>query len=443
MNDLTKIGTVPDEEIDKTNLFASLLRAGIVRGRITDAELLRIRTELAAEVKHRAKLLVKDKSTSVRSETAQKLLSSVMYAASAYLGTSESAEDALNMLKTENAAVLAEKGGAVLSRKTARAKGVYVNLKKNLFETQNEVYNATVKHGIASFFRLYDAYFFADETHITADYPVFTELKPSGGIEFISDYLDALSCENAFCLLFSPSDVESLLMSSDENFASSVVNIYGRVLISSLFCVLTDTSPATLFCRKEHVYELCFGKTSDDIASMLLCAAERLAKELRFTPKLRGYVFASIDTASKTVFNAMKLGTLSYLFPEKRDEKHKQNTVTVKNDKSLSAREYTELTEKIFAADTDEEKASLILSTVHSPEELADILRDSALSEKATVMLLRCVPPEITAVLLRFFSEEYLSDERDATVCASLKKFISGLPRAEAEYILRLSYENR
>ena len=68
-------------------------------------------------------------------------------------------------------AALRTEGQDCIRCRVAAARARHRRLAGALFETENVFYRATAADGIRGFFRLYRPALFANETHITADYP--------------------------------------------------------------------------------------------------------------------------------------------------------------------------------------------------------------------------------------------------------------------------------
>lgn len=425
--DLTNALAVNKEALDRDNYFASLVIEGKRIGILSEKDTERLQRESTELLKKQAENLVSGKSTSVRSETAQKLLSSVFYTVGAYLKTLPTPDSALYAIKKESLGSLFASGQKYLSGLLQKAKTKQLNLKKNLFVTQNIYYRTTAIDGLNAFFALYNPSLFADETIITADYPVFLPCKSSAGIEFIAEYIDRLCLENRFCLFFEANEIHSLLFSSDPLYKNSVMNIFGRVLISALFRTITDRAYDSLFCDCAEATELCMGKTASELGEMLLSAAKKLTLALGCSERLSDYVRECIPTVVGTIINAQKLGTLNGLFPYRASEASAA-AVEITDGQSMNDTDFTALTEKLTSADSDE-KISLLLSVISSFSDLLDILHGGYLNEQELITLFGALPEDIITLLVRAFPDvDFENDDRDILVCSSLRKYISAMP---------------
>lgn len=112
----------------------------------------------------------------MRTETAQALLDSVFYTLGIALKDFPTPDAALQGLKSRPLAALLTEGQDCIRRRVAAARARHRRLAGALFETENVFYRATAADGIRGFFRLYRPALFANETHITADYPLLLPL---------------------------------------------------------------------------------------------------------------------------------------------------------------------------------------------------------------------------------------------------------------------------
>ena len=137
MLELMSAGQIDAAALAADNYFLSLLAAGAKQGILTDADLARLQSESLALLAAQTAVYTGGESSSVRTETAQALLDSVFYTLGIALKGFPTPDAALQALKSRSLAVLLTEG----------------------------------QDGIRGFFRLYRPALFANETHITADYP--------------------------------------------------------------------------------------------------------------------------------------------------------------------------------------------------------------------------------------------------------------------------------
>ena len=159
-----------------------LTEYGLRHGLLTEDDLRRLRAENLPLLRRQAERLTGGRSSSLPAETAGALLDSVFYTVSLALKRCASPEEALTLLRQQPLDTLFAVGQKRLARKVQAARLMHDELTRSLFSTPNAFYRATLVDGIAGFFKLYRPALFAQETHITADYPLFLPLQNQTGI---------------------------------------------------------------------------------------------------------------------------------------------------------------------------------------------------------------------------------------------------------------------
>lgn len=419
---------VDESRCDGGQFFISLVNLGAETGYLTDCDIERLQCESVEILKTLAAKLTKEKSSSIRNETAQKLVSSVYYTVGVYLKTLSPVGAALKEIKNKTLSELFDSGTKAVKQLVSHAKNLKTILDKNPFKTKNTFYSGTVKKGLDAFFSLYNADFFADETHITADYPVFVPINSLTGIEFIDLYIERLTFENSFCSFFSPDDIDLLLTASYGNYRDAAVNIYSHVLIGSLFSAASGSSCTQIIYPSENAVRVISGKNREELLRVFTQTAKKLFLQFDFSDKLKEYVLMSLPYAVDTVINARVLGTLNTLFPSGAAV-HEKAPIIVTEGEMLTQTEYSELLDKIDRAEQGEERAAVIINGVKSFSDLFDIIRDSQADKKTLVCLFGELPEYALSQLIRQYpDEDLLSDERDKEIYNTLRAFLSALP---------------
>lgn len=311
-----QLSDVRENPMDAKNLsgkhyFADLLAEGLRRGMLGPETVQRLQAESLAILAERVQMLYGGKSSSVRIEKAQELLESVFYTAGTFLKEAEKPEEALNTLREMSLTELFRQGRRVLQRRLLRAKVMQQKLKKDLFPTPNVFYRATIREGMDGFFKLYRPELFAQETHITADYPPFFPEDDLCGIEFIEDYLTKLTCENLFCSSFDAERVHELLSGLEEDYAQIPMNLYEPVLTAALCCVLTGQPAGPLICDRGMLRHLLQGKTREATENLLRTALPALCEQIPdFSQSEKSseriYLQKSLPALAGTLFRGMQ-----------------------------------------------------------------------------------------------------------------------------------------
>lgn len=226
-----------------------LTEYGLRHGLLTEDDLRRLRAESLPLLRRQAERLTGGRSSSLPAETAEALLDSVFYTVSLALKRCASPEEALTLLRQQPLDTLFAAGQKRLTRKVQAARLIHDELTRSLFSTPNAFYRATLVDGIAGFFKLYRPALFAQETHITADYPLFLPLQNQTGIEFIERYLQNALCENGFLRCFPAEAVHELICAQHADYALIPMNLLEPALTAALLCALDGLSANSLCAR--------------------------------------------------------------------------------------------------------------------------------------------------------------------------------------------------
>ncbi len=280
--------------IDRTRLrgreyFASLVEQACVCGLLSARDTERLQMECLALLARQLERYNRGMSSSVRVERAQELLESIFFTLSLALKAAPSPDEAAELLRRESIEQLFARGRTRLTRKLQTAQLLHRRLKDGLFETPNVFYRATLVDGIDGFFRLYRPDFFAQEVHITADYPTAAGPCALDGIEFIERYLHDLDCENRFLRRFDAQSVDALLCSLEEGYHLVPMNLFMPVLGTALGCMLTGQNVFALRCEEEALRARLGGLDRTASAALLEKAAKVLGALLALPEGVQRY----------------------------------------------------------------------------------------------------------------------------------------------------------
>lgn len=270
--------------------LSDLLAAGLSAAQLTDSDVAAVRSGCLSLLAHNAETLVGAESGSVRVETAAALLASVSYVIGTTLRAYPTEADAVSALKTVPTTELYAKGQRRIQQKLQAARILHRRLRRHLFATPNVFYRATAVDAIDGFFKLYRPELFAQERHITADYPTFFGLPPLWGIDFIAQYQKDIAFENRFCRSFSPPCVDRLLRAQHPQYAQTVMNLYTPVLSAALGCVLTAQPIRLLHYDRNALHERLATLPADAVRKAYADAALRLCTLLDCSEGLARYV---------------------------------------------------------------------------------------------------------------------------------------------------------
>lgn len=428
MLELTTTGQIDAAALAADNYFLSLLAAGAKQGILTDADLARLQSESFALLAAQTATYTGGESSSVRTETAQALLDSVFYTLGIALKDFPTPDAALQGLKSRPLAALLTEGQDCIRRRVAAARARHRRLADALFETENVFYRATAADGIRGFFRLYRPALFANETHITADYPPLLPITGLCGIEFIERYLACLVAENRFLRCFQPKQVHLLLCALPEDYRKTPMNLCLPVLTAALCCELTGEPPRTLVCDREALARLLCSKSGAQTARLLYGAFAPLCAALGIPPRVRAYLRRAIPQIAAALARAAQNGTLdaAVLYPAAPP------ALTLSDGARMDDRAYAALLAEIAACGDAAAKAALLASRVRSRGDLLDILHDAEWSSDDLAVLLAALPPAAVVALCAVCPADGLSDDpQDIALAAALADYRNALAPSE------------
>lgn len=430
MTDLDRIHVINKAALSGKDYFSSLIAQGQLCALLSDSDIKRIQAESLTLLAEQTEKWSRGKSSSIRVEKAQELLSSIVYTVGIALKSYPSPEDAIDALQREPLERLFQTGLKKIERKVQTARLAHRQTAKRLFQTQNVFYRSTVVDGIGGFFKLYRPEFSAQEIHITADYPPFLDVGDLAGIEFIERYLRNIANENQFLLAFPAHNVHHLLCGLDENYQQILMNIYEPVLAASLCCVLTDQPVCELSCDLAALKALFDGKSAEEIEGLLSTALGQIIPGLDCTPALAGYLRSSLPKLAVSMQNAMRLAHLETVVLTPAYPEDKPQIILSCGDR-MDNGDYAALLNELMWCGNAEKKAEIIMDKIHSPGDLLEVLRDSAPTQEELVRMLQRFPPEIIAVLMRQYPNgDFLLDERESNIYSALQEFQTLLPKA-------------
>lgn len=176
------------------------------------AEPENFRKELQWVLAEQIKCFTAGESSSVPTETAEKLFESILYTVAAYLRT---VPDPGEVMQHISPRVLFQEGRRLLETEVKQARQLWAEVKKTRIPTGLIVYNATVDQAMQAFFQTYDLKYAAHENGALLgfpDYPLLEDDQSRGGILYIKQYLEQLERENEWCARFRKNQIRAVLL---------------------------------------------------------------------------------------------------------------------------------------------------------------------------------------------------------------------------------------
>lgn len=435
---LDTLHLIAEQQLHPRYYTESLIQQALSCQLLSDKDVSKIQSELLVILAEQCEKWNNGESSSVPTEIAQDIMTSILFVIGIKLKSFHSPEDAVKLLKAQELNSLFESGLQIVQRKTVAARHLQKQIMDNLLDTPNVYYRSTIADGINGFFKLYRPQFAAHEIHITADYPVLMGRPDSDGIEFIEQYLRCFDAENKFCVQFSSQDIHHLLCGLTPDYRSVPMNLFEYVILSASGLVLLKRAPQKLNLTKndvESLYRLFLDKADEEIAGYLNKAVISLSDKKLLPKSTDRYLTVTLHKLVSAINNAVKTKTLDKVFLVPFYPKQEMKN-TFDYGKRMDDRKYRKLVERILQTNNSEEKIALILQEIHSPADLLDILSDTELYEEELELLVNMLPLSVFVFLLaKYPNDDFLNRENELLLFQALWKRKQSLPSEEKQKV--------
>ncbi len=429
------------EMLNSKYYVQSLVEQARYVGLLSDKELTAIQTDLLLLLAEQTEKWSRGESSSIPTEKAQDIMTSILFVIGIALKSYQTPEQAVDMLKSKLLKFLFEKGLKLVHRKMAVARYLQKKILEHLLDTPNIYYRSTIADGIHGFFKLYRPQFAAHEIHITADYPILIGRPEFEGIEFIVKYLRCIQAENAFCVCFTPQDIHHLLCGPTPDYRSVPLNIFEPVLLSALGLVMQGKKPERLDLTENDIsclYRLFSGQSEKEVQSCLKKALFNLNEKMDLPRISIQYASLCLPKLTAAILHAVRMETLDKVFLIPAYPEREPQMILSYGDR-MNDNAYQTLVERLWQADSGDEKVALILSETHSFTDLLDILSDVELCENEWDLLIHKLPLSVFAMLLsQYPNDDFFDREYEPLLFAALQKRKQRLSTKETQQIEHL-----
>ena len=284
-------------------------------GAFTPEELATVQSKLAQLLERQIWRYTMEESTSVPVETAQELLTSLLYCLGMGL---EGQEDRREQLLRGDYPALIQAGLTAIEGETRAGLERYQYLCDHPPAVINRAYRETVEN-ILIFFRRYHPQFLAHVVDCSIDYQLFLPVNERlQGISYLNAYLSHLMLENSLLYRFQRPQLLGCIQGSCPDYEDLLVNLYEPVLQNALGLALLDRDVTGLSVSREErdllqsrLEPLSVGERE----AALERAADRLWRKLDFRePAEREYLRRSAATLLPRLGVALKYHTLEGVF---------------------------------------------------------------------------------------------------------------------------------
>lgn len=319
MNNIEAIGKIKRKDLDEKYYFKTLIEEAYFNKMITADELENLQIQILQLLDEQIYKYNGNENSSVRKEIMEDILNSNIYTINIYLKTIKNPDEAVKLLKEKDLKALYQVGRKKINTMLNIIRVMYIKVKENKLNIQNDTYNDTIIAGISGFLKIYDPDFKAQDMKITADYPLYNNLIGKlDGVEFIKEYLKSIYLENTFCKKFSEEKIEYLLYGYSHDYQELIINIFEIVFLEAIACKLVKRNIQDLAISTSElneIYKLLENKEKIKVKNIIITAYQDVLYELKLdNENYKKYIEENIDDIIGIIINAVKQETLDKVF---------------------------------------------------------------------------------------------------------------------------------
>ncbi len=445
-NGLDKQRLIDRARLDEGDYFQSLLEHAHDKGMLSGSDIERMQYECLSLLSAITDRYNSGFSSSIRIETAQSMMASILFTIGLWLKTYPNPDDGVYALQSAPIAELYQKGRKRINIMLSATKTIHGKLLHQLVDIPNIFHRATLEDGIPGFFKRYYPDYAAQEHHITADYPLYNSTPKVTGIEFIAAYVQGAYYENEFLRNFSLADIHHLLSGFAANYQKLLINLYEPVLTAALGCVLAGTDPRRLDVSKAGARFLleCFsGQSKGEIPAILGKACDELSCRFEIRQGLNGYLQNSLPLIAEKIQIAAQEHMLEHVFVTPAFVKNDRKIFFSYGEK-MEDEECRKVIGEIMQCRFSQDKIAMIEEHIHSLADLEDVLLDAELTKKEVQDVLeRLDLMEIAALSKKYHLtrdiDEGVLRTSELLLRKCLQRHILALPSAQQTLIAQAS----
>ncbi|MBN2983732.1 DUF6179 domain-containing protein [Cohnella algarum] len=416
--ELTVRGGIRKSRLQRNAYTLSLLNEGLRTGRLNGEEAKRIQYAFMRILQELILKYTRGESTTVATETAESLLTSVLYAADAYLSDFEEPEAAIETLKTADTRLIYDRGVEKVGQTLEAAKRLYKEIAARKLEVPVDAYNMTIDESLPVFLRKYGILFDAHNTMASIDYPLAIDDMRLQGVFYIKQYLERLKLETEFCAMFDRRELLELLSNYGRvcrfDYRIELFNIFELVLGNAIFSVLAGGRAGEIRISENQFERLerPFGNAAESqIRAVFTGAMARLRDQLPIHAQLQAYMEVCSESLVQRTANAAKHGSLRTVAITWRATEAKPIVLSFDAKDRMSDVRLRKLLHELTRVETKEEKVGLIMSSFHSFYDYLDLLEADCLYGDEYDALFGAFGDMELALLAKIVFYEQLRDE--------------------------------
>ncbi|MBO0996020.1 DUF6179 domain-containing protein [Bacillus sp. SD088] len=400
----------------------SILNEGLRVGLLNNEDVYGTQRQLMSILEKLIRRYTQGESSSVTSETADSILSSVLYAVDAYLLHFSDPEKAIDVLKNGNVKNGYDQGIDLIRHCFEETKQLYKEIYNHKLDVAVEAYNLTIDESIPVFLKKYGIIFDAHNTMASIDYPLAIDDLSIQGVYYLRQYLTHLKMETQFCLLYNKDDIQSVLVNYGRicgfDYRIELFNIFELVLNNAIFSVLSGGHPSQIKVTSNQFKQLedLFERLDDQqVQPIILKAVEQLQHHFNLNdPQMTDYLNQCGMNLVNRVKNVVEHNRLETVVIVERELKSKPIVTAFKAADRMSDTHFRLIIEKVMNSEKIADKVDVIRTNFHSLHDYIDMLNTDCLMNDEYEALFKTFGDVELAILIKMvFYEELRNDSAD------------------------------
>ena len=278
MNEIEVISKIKREKLDERNYFKTLIEAAFEEQMIIEDDIVNFQMQILQLMDEIVYKYNGVDSSSIRKEIMEDISNSNIYTISIYLKSFRNPDEAIKSIKEQGLEIAYQEGRKKIDKMLNIIRLMYIKVKQNKLNIENDTYNDTIIGGIQGFLKIYNPDFKAQDMKITADYPLYNNLI---GKELIINIFEIVLLETIACKLVKR-DIQDLSISTAE---------------------------------LNEIYELFENKDKVEIKNITNEAYKEICNELLLdNEELQRYIKKNLNNLVEIITNALKQNTLDKVF---------------------------------------------------------------------------------------------------------------------------------
>lgn len=152
MNEIEVISKIKREKLDERNYFKTLIEVAYENQMITENDIVNLQMQVLQLIDKRVYKYNGVDSSSVRKEVVEEISNSNNYTISIYLKTFRNPDEAIKIVKEKGLEIVYEEGRKEIDKMLNIIRVMYIKVKQNKLNIENDTYNDTIIGGIQGFF---------------------------------------------------------------------------------------------------------------------------------------------------------------------------------------------------------------------------------------------------------------------------------------------------